>query len=913
MTRSSLGFDPELDGMEVKHPSKRRKAWEDASERRAFMDSIAVQHNVKEPKDWREVRAEDLVEAGGSRLLARYGNSMWQLLKGEYPEWAGGVQPWTCRKHLPKGFWKNKENRAAFLREVMEAHGIEKPEDWSRVSVKDMRERGGSGLLSTYGSSISRLVNATFPTAELPARKSNTDPTASGVRKRARNDTGDGTPRRRQRPRPCIPVTPMATSHTTIPTVHEEQPLEEGGTDSEGTAEETSNVLDEPDTLPTVKGWGFWKDPANQRRFMDMVKNTFAIREAKEWGSVGVADLERLGGGGLVKRMGSVAEIVQKVYSEEQFSALDLGKRLPVGWWDVRENRREFMERLAKENGVRNAGDWKRVTREYIVAAGGSRLLSKFSTVQKVLLDVFPEMEEELSKAWLCRKGDRSTRWDKEENVKKFFESVKGRCGVRESSDWARVSVQLLQRLGGGPLLRNYGGLVPALAVAYPDEDWSKQPSPEVKKSSQWALLTAMRKFFGSGTEVEEDAHPPELAAAAPASKPGQRLELDIYLPQHALAVEYNGQHHFEDVPFFGPVEAYRERDILKRQLCEECGIRLVIVPYWWDMQLESLAAFLYNEVPSIVDSLEPSDPEVRQLIDELREGKHAPIAEAPPTKNSSSRSTPGSVRGTVLSDGRDGHAFLSGTEDPTGMLVRERLDSIRVHWDGKGGALSYGHGKRLKAPAWWLDELPQGTECDGELWMGQGQLGTLIYRLFLEPGRELYFSGDYDSPGQPQERVDDELWRDIKFIATDCSEELGLGLQQRIRMLGESVEENKVFQLATYELCTGKEHLEGMLAKSERLVLQKASAAYSYHRKDSLRCQVRRMARDDVRVVAASPTVRGLIVEVPVGDGSASLQQSVRCSQAMYKCPPPPGSVVRVLHMGRWQSGRLKHPSVLH
>lgn len=358
-------------------------------------------------------------------------------------------------------------------------------------------------------------------------------------------------------------------------------------------------------------------------------------------------------------------------------------------------------------------------------------------------------------------------------------------------------------------------------------------------------------------------------------------------------------------------MEAYRERDILKRQLCEDCGIRLLIVPYWWDMQLESLAAFLYNEVPSIVASLEPSDQEVRQLIAELGEGKHTPIAEAPPSKGPSSRQSP--ARGTVLNDGRDGSAFLSGTDDPTGMLVRERLDGLRVHWSGRGGALSYGHGKRLKAPAWWLDELPQGVECDGELWMGQGKLGKLIYRLFLEPGKELYFAGDYETPGRPQEKIDDELWQEVKFIATDSSKEIGLSLEKRLEKLRDSVEENDVFHLAAYERCTGKEHLEELLADCERLVLQEPTAAYSYHRKDSLRCQVRRMAQDDVKLVSVSPTLRGLLVEVPAGEGSATVQQAVRCSQAVYKNPPPPGSVIRVLHMGRWQSGRLKHPSMLH
>jgi len=66
-------------------------------------------------------------------------------------------------------------------------------------------------------------------------------------------------------------------------------------------------------------------------------------------------------------------------------------------------------------------------------------------------------------------------------------------------------------------------------------------------------------------------------------------------------AREYNGEHHYEELPFFGPLEAVQRRDMEKRRICEESGIRLLTVPYWWDRSLASLTASLHLHFPSIL------------------------------------------------------------------------------------------------------------------------------------------------------------------------------------------------------------------------------------------------------------------------------------------------------------------------
>jgi DNA ligase-1 len=61
---------------------------------------------------------------------------------------------------------------------------------------------------------------------------------------------------------------------------------------------------------------------------------------------------------------------------------------------------------------------------------------------------------------------------------------------------------------------------------------------------------------------------------------------------------------------------------------------------------------------------------------------------------------------------------------DVTGWWVSEKLDGIRAIWTGT--ALLTRHGKRLNAPKWFTDSMPD-IRLDGELWMGRGTFDKLV------------------------------------------------------------------------------------------------------------------------------------------------------------------------------------------
>lgn len=65
----------------------------------------------------------------------------------------------------------------------------------------------------------------------------------------------------------------------------------------------------------------------------------------------------------------------------------------------------------------------------------------------------------------------------------------------------------------------------------------------------------------------------------------GSNLELDCFNPELKIAVEYNGEQHYKYIPYFhSSKDAFyniKYRDDIKKRLCSENGIKLIIVPYY--------------------------------------------------------------------------------------------------------------------------------------------------------------------------------------------------------------------------------------------------------------------------------------------------------------------------------------------
>lgn len=166
----------------------------------------------------------------------------------------------------------------------------------------------------------------------------------------------------------------------------------------------------------------------------------------------------------------------------------------PRGFWDKMDNKRAFLDGVAKEFNVRNAGDWKRVGTGVIVRRGGAGLLNKYPTFLAALQDVYPE---EAFNARECRTAVPNGYWDCRARRRAFFDSVAAELNILSPADWKRVTTRKIDAMKGAGLLQKFqGSLKRALEDAYPGVDWMEH-RPH-KPAGHWQSRDNRKAFFDS-------------------------------------------------------------------------------------------------------------------------------------------------------------------------------------------------------------------------------------------------------------------------------------------------------------------------------------------------------------------------------------------------------------------------------
>jgi hypothetical protein len=149
------------------------------------------------------------------------------------------------------------------------------------------------------------------------------------------------------------------------------------------------------------------------------------------------------------------------------------------------------------------------------------------------------------------------------------------------------VTVQDVQNVkGGGLLTKHYSGsLLNALKTIYPDYNWTKLLSVSEGHNHVWSLLSKWLK-----QSILINYKHPQLEY----SKSKKLMELDVYIPSLKLAIE----HYKEKLAV--SLEEQVKRDREKMLACQQIGISLVQVPYWWSNSANALLSTIKQFRPEL-------------------------------------------------------------------------------------------------------------------------------------------------------------------------------------------------------------------------------------------------------------------------------------------------------------------------
>ena len=115
---------------------------------------------------------------------------------------------------------------------------------------------------------------------------------------------------------------------------------------------------------------------------------------------------------------------------------------------------------------------------------------------------------------------------------------------------------------------------------------------PKCKKKTQGKVYDFVKELLPQFDDIYFDYKHPKLRFI----KTNKKMELDIWIPDISIAIEYQGEQHYMPKTHWGGEKEFKKilnRDAQKKEACEIEGITLIEVPYTWSGDIESIAQLL--------------------------------------------------------------------------------------------------------------------------------------------------------------------------------------------------------------------------------------------------------------------------------------------------------------------------------
>lgn len=140
--------------------------------------------------------------------------------------------------------------------------------------------------------------------------------------------------------------------------------------------------------------------------------------------------------------------------------------RVPNGFWNIKQNRLDYLNWLGAQLDFKKMDDWYGITKKQISEKGGGGLLSHFKdSPSKLVRSVYSEHP------WVDEKFKRIQLGLR---VKNDLERIGKQLGVNQMDDWYGVTVRDIHVMGGSGIINMFGNS-PSLLIqsVYPQHPWN--------------------------------------------------------------------------------------------------------------------------------------------------------------------------------------------------------------------------------------------------------------------------------------------------------------------------------------------------------------------------------------------------------------------------------------------------------
>ena len=548
--------------------------WENKGNILNFLSEIKQKFNLYSPEHWNSITKNNIQSNGGGTLLKKH--TMYELKCMACPE--GKL---IFNKSNQSKYWENKENIQNFLSGLKEKYNLISFEDWNSITQKHILSNGGGTLLNKY--SMYDIKCMAFPEGKSKFNKPNQ---SSGYWENKENVQNF--------------LLELKEKYN-LNTIDDWSSITQKHIQSNGggtlltkysifklkcmACPEGKLIFNDQ-----YKPVGYWENKENIHNFLNEIKEKYNLNIPEDWNSITRKHILSNGGGTLLHKY-SMHEL--KCMACPEGKLIFNNPPHPSGYWENKENIHKFFSELAQKYNLNTPEDWNSLTTAHIQSNRGTQLLQKYS-IYELKCMACPEGKSIFK---ISSQYKPSGYWENKDNIMNFISEIKEKYNLNTPEDWKRVSKYQLTSQGGWWLFKNKNNLSNIkIQFDSPNTQFISLkkliPRSNHKRSSQRWLFLQIQKLFPH-EEIVEDYYHSEISRIS-----GSNVQFDIYMMQSNIAIEYHGKQHYEDIPAgFSTLETNKYRDLEKETLCQQHGIQLIVIPYWWDNKLDSLRSTLYSKI----------------------------------------------------------------------------------------------------------------------------------------------------------------------------------------------------------------------------------------------------------------------------------------------------------------------------
>lgn len=320
-----------------------------------------------------------------------------------------------------------------------------------------------------------------------------------------------------------------------------------------------------------------------QERTFNHLRNLLAFQSMEDWYSLTTKKMD-LFGKRFYEILGRPAEFLPKFYPNYPWDAFRFNQ--PHSFWSSDFGRHvEFMYSLEKYAKVSDPSEFTRFHEYQFYSHNGKRCFRYYHSFLDLLLSIYPYRK------YSILSSAPPQFWRDKRNVITFVNSFLSQYTISTKFQLYTVSQGLMSQTPGfNSLLTHYGSWAAVVRHLFPRFTWEDKYFDQSDEKSQNVkyLKSFLRHIFDlNKMELIIDYFIPEI-----------QEEIAAFVPSMKVAFVYHSENDYIGENNQPEKLSFSERftlDEQKRNYFAEKGIRLIIIPYWATMNLETIRARLIS------------------------------------------------------------------------------------------------------------------------------------------------------------------------------------------------------------------------------------------------------------------------------------------------------------------------------